>query len=65
MSGAERCKVNWGVDEKDVIITVEIRVDGHWFMDIARNIYHTLSPSRRPADRLLEGLDESSKSKTG
>ena len=54
----DKVKIEWAVDQNDVLLQIEIRMDGHWFLDRARQIYHALSPQRRPADHLLEDIPE-------
>lgn len=55
---AEKVKLDWSMDQNDVVLQIEIRMDGHWFLARARQIYHALSPQRHPADHLLEDIPE-------
>ena len=51
---SEKLTTDWRLDGEDVVVTIELRMAGHWFIERARQVHEVLSPARRPADRLLE-----------
>ena len=53
----EKTKVDWRLDQDDVILTIEVRMSSPWFFGRAHQIFQALSPKRRPADRLLETVE--------
>lgn len=54
----EKTSIEWQLDQEDVILKIEVRMNGAWFMKLAIQIYQKLSLPLRPADRLIESDDE-------
>ena len=48
----EKLKTDWRLDGEDVVLTIELRMAGHWFLERARQVHEALSPVRRPGGRL-------------
>lgn len=44
----ERTRVDWEMDGQDVVLRIELRMTGEWFLQRAHEIYSCLSALHRP-----------------
>ena len=55
----EKTRVDWYVEQDEVVLRLELRMSGHWFIERARQIYQVLQPATPPPRPAAERLRDS------